>query len=118
VCAIAQWARPAAVTLLSMFSANAYVIRQATIDDQSTLERLAGLDGQRPLSGRALIGEIDGTPAAAISLADGRVVADPFQWTAQLLPVLMMRRRSLLAFAKQPSVADRVKAGVGRLATA
>jgi hypothetical protein len=100
-----------------MFPANAYVIRQATIDDQSTLERLAALDSQRPLSGRALIGEIDGTPAAAISLTDGRVVADPFQPTAQLLPVLMMRRRSLLAFAKHPSVADRVKVGMGRLAT-
>ena len=101
-----------------MYSANAYVIRQATIDDQRTLERLAALDSQRPLSGRALIGEIDGTPAAAISLADGRVVADPFKSTAQLLPVLMMRRRSLLAFAQRPTVRERVKAGMGRPATA
>ena len=67
-----------------MFPANAYVIRQATTDDQSTLERLAGLDSQRPLHGPALIGEIDGTPAAAISMSDGRVVADPFKLTARV----------------------------------
>src|SRR5215213_7498904 len=54
-----------------MFPANAYVIRQATIDDHTTLERLAALDSQRPLRGPAVIGEIDGTPAAAISMADG-----------------------------------------------
>jgi hypothetical protein len=101
-----------------MFPANAYVIRQATIDDRRALERLAALDSQRPLSGRTLIGEIDGTPAAAISLADGRVVADPFKSTAHLLPVLIMRRRSLLAFAKRPTVRERVKAGMGRPATA
>ena len=101
-----------------MFPANAYVIRQATIDDDRTLERLAALDSQRPLSGRALIGEIDGSPAAAISMADGRVVADPFRATAQLLPVLIMRRRSLLAFAKRPTVRERVKAGMSRPATA
>ena len=95
-----------------MFPANAYVIRQATIDDQRVLERLAGLDSQRPLRGPALIGEIDGTPAAAISMADGRVVADPFKLTAQLVPVLMLRRRSLQAFAARPALPDRLKAGI------
>jgi hypothetical protein len=95
-----------------MFPANAYVIRQATIDDQTTLERLAGLDSQRPLREPALIGEIDGTPAAAISMTDGRVVADPFKLTAQLVPVLIMRRRSLQAFAARPSLPDRLKAGL------
>lgn len=101
-----------------MHPASAYVIRQATVDDQRTLERLAALDGQRELSGRALIGEIDGMPAAAISLADGRVVADPFQRTAQLIPVLTMRRRSLLAFAQRPSVSAGAKTGMGRVAPA
>ena len=101
-----------------MYPANAYVIRQATIDDQHTLERIAELDGQRPLSsGRVLIGEIDGLPAAAISLSDGRVVADPVQFTAQLIPVLQMRRRSLLALDERPNVRDRVRAGLARVAT-
>ena len=87
------------------------MIRQATPNDQGVLERLAALDGQKPLSGRALIGEIDGVPAAAVSLADGRVVADPFQSTAQLLPVLMMRRRSLQAFAERPYLPAPLRAG-------
>ena len=95
-----------------MYPANAYVIRQATSSDGSVLERLAALDGQKPLSGRALIGEIDGTPAAAISLEDGRVVADPFKLTAQLVPVLIMRRRSLQAFYERPSLTARLKAGL------
>lgn len=101
-----------------MFAASTYVIRLATEGDARALRRLGELDSQPPLAGRALIGEIDGTPAAAISLADGRVVADPFKSTAQLLPVLMMRRRSLLAFAQRPTVRERVKAGMGRPATA
>jgi hypothetical protein len=93
-----------------VFPANAYVIRQATDADEATLQRLAALDGQRPLSGRALIGEIDGSPAAAVSLADGRVIADPFQATARLIPVLTMRRRSLRALAERPSVTARERA--------
>jgi hypothetical protein len=94
-----------------MLLANAYVIRQAGPNDQAVLERLAALDGQKLLSGRALIGEIDGAPAAAVSLADGRVVADPFQLTVDLVPVLMMRRRSLQAFAERPSLPAPLRAG-------
>src|SRR5919108_2512300 len=95
-----------------MYSANAYVIRQATIDDARTLERLAALDGQKPLAGQALIGEMDGSPAAAISLTDGRIVADPFKRTSQLVPLLMMRRRALQALVRRPLLRDRIRAGV------
>jgi hypothetical protein len=49
------------------------IIRQATDYDQGALQRLAELDSQRPLSMPALIAETRGLPAAAISLADGRV---------------------------------------------
>jgi hypothetical protein len=54
-----------------MLPANAYVIRQATVDDEGVLRRLAALDSRPPLVGPVLIGEIGGTPAAAVSLADG-----------------------------------------------
>jgi hypothetical protein len=60
------------------------IIRQATEDDHRALQRLAELDSQRPLSMPALIAETRGLPAAAISLADGRVIADPFEHTAYL----------------------------------
>lgn len=100
-----------------MFAANAYVIRHAAHADAETVRELAVLDNQKPLSGRVLIGEIDGRAAAAISLADGRVVADPFQATARLTPLLRMRAHSLLAAEKTPSLRARIRAAT-RLATA
>src|SRR5215207_11142576 len=51
-----------------MFAANAYRIRFATVEDAATLGRLAERYYQQRLLGRILIGEIDGTPAAALSL--------------------------------------------------
>ena len=57
-----------------------------------------------------LIGEIGGTPAAAVSLADGSVAADPFRPTATLRQVLRVRVRSLRAFEEQRSLSERMKA--------
>jgi hypothetical protein len=87
-----------------MFAANAYVIRHVI-----GAERLAELDSQRPLTGPALVGEIDGRPAAAISLTDGRVVADPFQQTAALVAHLRLRARALHAHERTPSVRQRLR---------
>lgn len=95
-----------------MFPANAYVIRQATVDDEGALRRLAELDGHRPLTGPVLIGEIGGIPAAAVSLADGHITADPSQPSAQLVPLLGIRFRALSAFDKQPSLTARLKANM------
>jgi hypothetical protein len=90
-----------------MFAANSYVIRHV-----AGAERLAELDSQRPLSGPALVGDIDGRPAAAISLEDGRVVADPFQPTANLVALLRMRARGLHAQSRTPALRDRLRAAV------
>jgi hypothetical protein len=87
-----------------MFAANAYVIRHVV-----GAESLAELDSQRPVTGPALVGEIDGRPAAAISLRDGRVVADPFQHTAALVAQLRMRARALHEHDRTPSLADRLR---------
>jgi hypothetical protein len=95
-----------------MLPASTYVVRQATASDEATLERIAALDGQRPLSGSVLLGEIDGKPAAAVSIDDGRVIADPFQLTAQLVLVITMRRRALRAYAEEPSLPARMQARV------
>ena len=67
-----------------MYSATSYTIRPATDDDAALLAHLAVLDSQPTIEGPALIGEIGGRAAAALSLRDGRIVADPFQRTAQL----------------------------------
>jgi hypothetical protein len=96
----------------TMFSSNAYAIRAATQDDQPVLRRLAELDSSAPLSGPALIGEIDGATAAALSLADGRVVADPFIATAHLAVHLRLRADGLLAHEREPSLAARIRAAL------
>jgi hypothetical protein len=96
-----------------MYSTNAYVIREATDADQDVLEVLAELDEQRPLEGRALIGEINGIPAAAASLADGRIVADPFQLTTHLVPLLGLRARALRTYEQTPSLTERLRAAMG-----
>jgi hypothetical protein len=90
-----------------MFAANTYVIHHVAGAD-----RLAELDSQRPLTGPALVGEIDGRPAAAISLDDGRVVADPFQHTARLVSLLRMRARALREAEREPSLRRRLRAAV------
>jgi hypothetical protein len=95
-----------------LFSTNAYAVRHATVDDEPALRRLAELDGRRPLSRPVLIGEIAGIPAAAVSLADGQIAADPFQPTAHLVPLLGIRFRSLRAFERQPSLPARLKANM------
>ena len=95
-----------------MFSSNTYAIRLATEDDAPALRRLAALDSRPALSGPALVGEIDGAPAAALSLTDGRVVADPFVPTAGLAVHLRLRAAGLLAHEREPSLAARIRAAL------
>jgi hypothetical protein len=101
-----------------MLPANTYVIRPATDDDQPALRALAELDSQHQLYGPALVGEIDGRPAAAISLEDRRVIADPFLFTVQLRQVLRMRAAALHAREQTPSLPARVRAAIGTVPAA
>jgi hypothetical protein len=57
-----------------------------------------------------LIGELDGTPQAALSLTDGRAIANPFLATAPLLDRLQMRACALGASQHTPSLAARIGA--------
>jgi len=72
-------------------------IRLAAPDDRAVLERLAALDSQAPLQGNALLAELDGLAVAALSLRDGRLVADPFTPTAAVADQLRLRAGSLTA---------------------
>jgi hypothetical protein len=101
-----------------VISANAYAIRQATIDDDEALRRLAQLDSQPALHRPALIGEIGGYPAAAVSLIDGRVVSDPFQFTVRLTQLLHIRAGALRAYARTPSLSVRLGASIGTVPVA
>ncbi len=63
-------------------------LRLAGPQDRETLRRLAALD-DRPLPpGPHLIARVDGAPCAALSLATGELVADPFRRTAELTALL------------------------------
>lgn len=67
------------------------VLRAERPADEATLRRLAALDSARPLKGDALLAEVDGRAVAAIDLHDGRVVADPFVPTAEVVELLRVR---------------------------
>jgi hypothetical protein len=70
-------------------------IRRAGPHDAPALHRLAALDSALPLGGEILLAEVGGEPRAALSLADGAAIADPFSPTAELVALLEMRRAQL-----------------------
>jgi|ERR1700716_1194032 hypothetical protein len=78
---------------------SAVVIRRAAQADRPSLARLAALDSARPLRGEALIAFVDGEPWAALSLDDGRTVADPFRQSASAVELLRVRAQHLRAAA-------------------
>ena len=93
-----------------MNSAEPYAIRYATVDDVPALRRLVEQNGRRLFCGPALIGEIGGVAAAAVSLADGSVIADPSQPTTVLRRLLRVRRDALRAHSDTPSPPERLRA--------
>ncbi len=100
-----------------MLPAN-HVIRHATPSDNRALLDIAALDSQRPLAEPVLIGEIDGRPAAAISLVDGRTIADPFVYTTTLTQVLPLRAHAIEAHRRKPSLIDRLREAIGTVPVA
>jgi hypothetical protein len=77
-------------------SADPYVqtqvaIRLAEAADEPTLLRLAELDSARPLTHPIIVAESCGKLVAALALEDRSAVADPFEPTAALLELLLVR---------------------------
>jgi hypothetical protein len=68
-------------------------IRRANDEDDQTLSALATVDSAPPLTGGILVAQLDGTVVAAISLKDGRSIADPFRRSADTVEILRLRRR-------------------------
>ena len=66
-------------------------IRPAYADDQVALRRLAALDSATVPPGPLLLAEVGGELRAAISLRDGRSIADPFERTVELVELLELR---------------------------
>jgi len=63
------------------------------------LERLAQLSDRRLRDGDWLVADLDGVPAAAVSLDDGTTLSDPFKPTSQLVSLLELRRKQVLTTA-------------------
>jgi hypothetical protein len=95
-----------------MFAANTYRIRLATDDDRDSLGRLAERNSQQPLAGRVLIGETRSGDLAALSLDNGRVLADSSPRTDHLVASLRVRAVSIWAHDATPSLRERMLAGL------
>ena len=70
-------------------------IRAATHGDGPTLTRLAALDSAPVPFGPVLLAEVDGQPRAAMAVRDGRVIADPFSRTADVVQLLRVHARAV-----------------------
>ena len=70
-------------------------LRLACPDEAATLRRLAELDEAPAPEGEVLLALIDGDAVAALSLDDGRSVANPFVPTADALALLRLRAEHL-----------------------
>ena len=70
-------------------------IRHLGADDLPEVERLAQLESRRPPEGALLGVEIEGRLLAAISLATGESIADPFSRTGELRALLELRAAQL-----------------------
>ena len=71
-----------------MSASPSIVIRPARPEEAAIARRLAYLDSTRPLRGDVVIAFADGRPVAAASLSSDRVVADPFERTADVVGLL------------------------------
>jgi hypothetical protein len=87
---LAAWERP--VTL-----------RLADGADDDALQRLAELDSSPLPPGPHLLAECDGRVDAAISLATGELIADPFRRTVELRELLRCHAGGLRLSAERPS---------------
>ena len=74
-------------------------IRAARAEDLAPVARVAGRDTSPLPAEPLLVAEVDQDLRAAISLADGAVVADPFHRTAELVEMLRIRARGASAGA-------------------
>lgn len=70
-------------------------IRFAGACDAAALADLAGLDSAKPPAEPILVAEVEGGLRAALSLADGAVIADPFHPTLAILELLRTRAEQL-----------------------
>lgn len=70
-------------------------IRRATAADRAAIARLAVLDSATAPKGELLLAEVGGELQAAIEIASGTTIADPFRPTVQVVELLSLRAARL-----------------------
>ena len=92
------------------------IVRGATADDAPALRRLAQLDTARVPRGRLLLASDGSELVAAVRVADGTAIANPFRHTAATVELLRNRASQLRRVETQgsPGVASWLAGLVGR----
>jgi len=73
----------------------AVIVRAAADADEAALRRLAEIDSSPLPAGPVIVAEVAGEIRAAVSVADGRAIADPFRRTAEIAALAEMRAAQL-----------------------
>jgi hypothetical protein len=81
--------------MLSMTSTSILSIRPAEPTEDRILRDLSELDATPQLTRPALLAIVDDQPVAAVSLTDGRIAADPFTRTEDVVVLLRARMQSM-----------------------
>jgi hypothetical protein len=92
-----------------MFSATAYVIRDARVADVPELVRLGWSTQEEWPSGQILVGELKGVVAAALAIDENRAVTAAVSGAPYVLAHMRARAAGILAHRRTPSVADRIR---------
>jgi hypothetical protein len=87
--------------------ASAIELRLLGTHEARLVRRLAALDDAPALDGQILVALIGGQAVAALSLADQRVVANPFLPTAEPVALLRLRAEQLARGSRRPRQAWR-----------
>jgi hypothetical protein len=77
-------------------------LRLCKSDDDFALAQLSELSEQPVPSGRLVVALVDGRLVAAMPLAGGTVLRDPFVRTMHLIPLLQLRAKQLRQPVQQP----------------
>ena len=92
-----------------MFSATAYKIREARVDDVPELVRLGWATEEDWPTGLILVGEIHGVVAGALAVDEHRSLMADIPNAPHLLAHMRLRAAGIEAYRRQPSVAERFR---------
>ena len=92
-----------------MFSAAAFTIRHARLEDVPALVRLGWGAADGWPEGPIVVGEIDGVVAAGLAIEERRVVASDAPRVPRLLAHMRARAAGISAYERTPSVSDRIR---------